>query len=122
VVEVLRRQPREIILTALARMAEQGPFYVFAAFLFTYGTTVLHSSRDLLLTGLLVGTGLSAVTIPLSGHISDRIGRRPAYLMCSTVSVSATALLPDYGTHLRRAAGSGDARGRGSSAGRLSLR
>src|SRR5205085_1663247 len=54
---------------------------VFAAFLFTYGTTVLHSSRDLLLTGLLVGTGLSAVTIPLSGHISDRIGRKRMYLI-----------------------------------------
>jgi len=81
VLEVLRRQPKEIILTALARMAEQGPFYVFAAFIFTYGTTVLHSSRDLLLTALLVGTGLSAVTIPLAGHISDRIGRKRMYLI-----------------------------------------
>src|ERR1700719_1946893 len=81
VIEVLRQQPREIILTALARMAEQGPFYVFAAFIFTYGTTVLHSSRDLLLTALLVGTGLSAVTIPLAGHISDRIGRKRMYLI-----------------------------------------
>jgi MFS family permease len=81
VLEVLRRQPREIILTALARMAEQGPFYVFAAFVFTYGTTVLHSSRNLLLTALLVGTGLSAITNPLSGHISDRIGRKRMYLI-----------------------------------------
>jgi MFS family permease len=80
VLEVLRRQPREIILTAFARMAEQGPFYIFAAFIFTYGTTVLHSSRDLLLTALLVGTGLSAFTIPLSGYISDRIGRKRMYL------------------------------------------
>jgi MFS family permease len=81
VLEVIRKQPREIILTALARMAEQGPFYVFAAFIFTYGTTVLHSSRDLLLTALLVGTGLSAVTIPLAGHISDRIGRKRMYMI-----------------------------------------
>jgi len=29
-------------------MAEQGPFYVYAAFIFTYGTTILHSSRDFL--------------------------------------------------------------------------
>jgi MFS family permease len=64
VIEVIKRQPKQIILTALARMAEQGPFYVYAAFLFTYGTTVLHSSRDLLLTALLTATGLSAVTIP----------------------------------------------------------
>jgi MFS family permease len=81
VLEVFRKQPKEIVLTALARMAEQGPFYIFAAFIFTYGTTVLHSSRDLLLTGLLVGTGLSALTIPLAGAISDRIGRKRMYLI-----------------------------------------
>jgi MFS family permease len=81
VLEVLRRQPREIILTALCRMAEQGPFYVYAAFIFTYGTTFLHVSRDLLLTALMIATGLSAVTIPLSGHISDRIGRKRMYLI-----------------------------------------
>ena len=81
VLEVLRRQPRQIILTALCRMAEQGPFYVYAAFVFTYGTTVLHTSRDLLLTALMIATGLSAVTIPLSGHISDRIGRKRMYLI-----------------------------------------
>jgi MFS family permease len=81
VIEVFRKQPKEIVLTALCRMAEQGPFYIFAAFIFTYGTTVLHSSRDLLLTALLVGTGLSAVTIPVSGAISDRIGRKRMYLI-----------------------------------------
>jgi MFS family permease len=42
VLEVLRRQPREIILTALCRMAEQAPFYLFTAFVFAYGTEVLH--------------------------------------------------------------------------------
>jgi MFS family permease len=81
VIEVIRRQPRQIILTALCRMAEQAPFYIFAAFVFTYGTTVLHSSRDLLLTALLTATGLSVVTIPLSGYISDRIGRKRMYLI-----------------------------------------
>src|SRR5499433_1228343 len=81
VIEVIKRQPKQIILTALARMAEQGPFYVYAAFLFTYGTTVSHSSRDLLLSALLTATALSAVNIPLSGYISDRIGRKRMYLI-----------------------------------------
>src|SRR6516164_8163249 len=40
VIEVIKRQPKEIILTALCRMAEQGPFYVYAAFVFVYGTKV----------------------------------------------------------------------------------
>jgi MFS family permease len=81
VIEVIKRQPKQIILTALARMAEQGPFYVYAAFVFVYGTKVSGASRDFLLTALLVATGLSAVTIPLSGHISDRIGRKRMYLI-----------------------------------------
>jgi MFS family permease len=88
VVEVIRRQPKLIVLTALARMAEQGPFYIFAAFIFTYGTTVLHSSRNILLTAVLVATLLSAITTPLSGHISDRIGRKRMYLIgAATVGV-----------------------------------
>ena len=85
VLEVIRKQPKEIILTALARMAEQAPFYVFAAFIFTYGTAVLHSSRELLLTALLVGTGLSTIWLPLAGHISDLIGRKRMYLIGATM-------------------------------------
>jgi MFS family permease len=46
--EVIKRQPKEIILTALARMGQQAPFYIFATFVFTHGVTFLHSSRDLL--------------------------------------------------------------------------
>jgi MFS family permease len=81
ILEVIRRQPREILLAALARMAEQAPFYIFTAFVFAYGTTTLHMSRDLVLTAVLVASCLSFVTIPLSGHISDKIGRRKMYLI-----------------------------------------
>ena len=86
VIEVIKRQPKQIILTALARMAEQGPFYVYAAFVFVYGAKISGASRDFLLTALLVATGLSAVTIPLSGFISDRIGRKRMYLIGSVAT------------------------------------
>ena len=81
VLEVLRRQPKLVALTALARTGQQGPFYIFAAFIFTYGTTILHSDRNLLLAGVMCATALSAITIPLAGHISDRIGRKRMYLV-----------------------------------------
>jgi MFS family permease len=80
-VEVIKRQPREIILSALLRMAEQAPFYIFTAFIFAYGTGALKMPRDLILSAVLVASLLSFVTIPLSGHISDRIGRRKMYLI-----------------------------------------
>ena len=81
VIEVFRKQPKEIVLTALCRMAEQGPFYIFVAFIFTYGTTILHSSRDMLLLGVLCATAVSTITLPLSGYVSDRIGRKKMYLI-----------------------------------------
>ena len=85
-VEVVRRQPREIILSALARMAEQAPFYIFTAFVFSYATGTLKMSRDFVLEAVLAASLLSFVTIPLSGHISDRIGRRRMYLIGAAVT------------------------------------
>jgi metabolite-proton symporter len=80
VLEVLRRQPREIILTALCRMAEQAPFYLFTAFVFAYGTDILHLKRDFLLTAVLAAAMISFVSIPLFGHLSDRLGRKRVYM------------------------------------------
>jgi len=86
--EVLKKQPGAIILSAFARMSEQGPFYIFTAFIFAYGTGTLHVTRDLLLTAVLCATVLSAVTIPLSGHLSDVIGRKRMYIIgCATMGV-----------------------------------
>jgi metabolite-proton symporter len=86
IIEVIRRQPREIILSALLRMAEQAPFYIFTAFVFAYGVGTLKMSRDLILSAVLVASCVSFVTIPLSGHISDRIGRRNMYLIGAAVT------------------------------------
>jgi MFS family permease len=80
-IEVLRRQPKEILLTSLARMAEQAPFYIFTAFIFTYGTGTLHVSRNLLLLSVLVASVLSFFMIPFAGHLSDRIGRKRMYMI-----------------------------------------
>ena len=81
VLEVLRRQPREIILTALCRMAEQAPFYLFTAFVFAYGTEVLRLHRDLLLTAVLAAAMISFFSIPFFGHLSDRFGRKRVYML-----------------------------------------
>jgi MFS family permease len=85
IAEVIRKQPKEIILSALCRMSEQAPFYIFTAFVFAYGTGTLKMSRDLILTAVLVASLVSFVSIPLFGHISDRIGRRKMYLIGAAV-------------------------------------
>jgi metabolite-proton symporter len=83
--EVIKRQPGDILLSSFARMAEQAPFYIFTAFVFAYGTGTLHVSRDFLLVAVLVASVLSFVSIPLFGHISDRIGRKKMYMIGAAV-------------------------------------
>jgi MFS family permease len=81
VLEVFKRQPKEIILSALARTGEQAPAYIFLAFVFAYGTQVLHTPRNFLLLALIAGCSASLIATPLSGHLSDRIGRKRWYLI-----------------------------------------
>ena len=81
ILEVLKKQPREIILSALLRMSEQAPFYIFTAFVFAYTVGTLKMDRNFILAAVMVAACVSFITIPLSGHISDRIGRRKVYLI-----------------------------------------
>ncbi|MGX4770659.1 MFS transporter [Bradyrhizobium guangdongense] len=78
---VIRDYPKEILLSAFARMSEQAPFYIFTAFVFSYGIGTLHVSRDFLLTSVLSASVLSFISIPLCGHISDQIGRKNMYML-----------------------------------------
>jgi MFS family permease len=80
VLEVIRKHPKDILLSALARTGQQAPFYIFTAFVFSYGTSVVGMSRDFLLTALLVAAMVSCVTNPLFGYVSDRFGRKRTYL------------------------------------------
>src|SRR5207302_5800104 len=84
--EVIKRHPKEILLSAFARMGEQAPFYIFTAFVFSYGIGTLHLSRDFLLTAVLSASVLSFVSIPLCGHLSDQIGRKNMYMIGAAVT------------------------------------
>src|SRR6266478_1204900 len=86
--EVQKRQPKQVVLTALLRLPEQAPGYIFGAFVFTYGTTVLSQSRNFLLIGVLVQAVLGFLWVTVAGHLSDRIGRKNMYIIgCLLVAV-----------------------------------
>src|SRR5271168_4941983 len=46
ILEVIKRQPKEIILSALLRMSEQAPFYIFTAFVYAYAVGTLKMDRS----------------------------------------------------------------------------
>ena len=76
VLEVLRRNWREVVLTALLRSGQQTPFYIFTTYILTYGTQVLGLTRNRVLGLVMLMALLSLGTIPACGHLSDLIGRR----------------------------------------------
>jgi MFS family permease len=87
-IEVLKRQPGPIILSALIRLAEQTPFYIFTAFIFSYGTEALKAPRDLLLNAVLCMAFVELFTIPGAGYLSDRLGRKRLYLIgCAFMAI-----------------------------------
>ncbi len=93
--QVIREQPLEVATSAFVRMSEQAPFYLFVTFILSYGTDHLGLSKDSLLNDTLVAAALGLVSIPLFGHLSDRIGRRRMYGI-GIVCIAAFAF-PYYG-------------------------
>ena len=84
--EVLKRQPKQVFLSMFARSAEQGPAYIYLAFIFAYNNQVMHVSRDFVLFSLIAAGLISFLTIPLAGAASDRFGRKRVYIVGSLLT------------------------------------
>jgi MFS family permease len=80
-IEAVKRNWREIILSALLRLPEQAPFYIFTVFVYTYGVTALKFQRQYLVYAVSAAAVISFISIPLFGHLSDRIGRKTIYMI-----------------------------------------
>src|SRR3979490_737586 len=83
---VIQQHPKEILLSAFARMAEQAPFYIFTAFIFSYGTATLHVSRNFLLSAVLAASLLSFVSIPWVRPLPDPSRRKTMYMIGAAVT------------------------------------
>jgi MFS family permease len=79
VAEAIRNYPWEILTSAFVRLSEQAPFNLFITFVLTYGTKHLDVPRDELLNDTLIAAAIGLVSVPLSGYVSDLIGRRVVY-------------------------------------------
>jgi len=82
ILEVIRNQPIQILQAMGLRVAENGGSFIFLAFSLVYGRFA-GLPNSVMLTGVMVSMIIELVTIPLWGRLSDRIGRKPVYLIGS---------------------------------------
>jgi metabolite-proton symporter len=81
VVEVIKRHPKEVVLSALVRTSEQAPFYLFTAFVLEYATSDLGFGQNFILYLVMGAAALALFNVPFFGYLSDRIGRRRMYMI-----------------------------------------
>jgi MFS family permease len=75
VMETLRTNWREVLLTMLLRTGQLAPFYITTTYVLTYGTQVLGMDRTDLLNAVSIRAVGALVMLPLAGYLSDLYGR-----------------------------------------------
>ena len=80
-VELLRTQPKESILSLGSRFAEGVSFNVYGVFVISYFTTQLELPMTTALLGVSVAAAVMCVLTPVYGALSDRVGRRPVFVV-----------------------------------------
>ncbi|MGH8778523.1 MFS transporter [Paraburkholderia sp.] len=86
VVDVLRQCPREVLTVFGLRFGEGGASYIFFAFSLAY-SQFLGIKSSWVLGGLTLSMLLMIPVSLLVGHITDKVGRKPVYLVGSIAMV-----------------------------------
>ncbi|WP_186318942.1 MFS transporter [Streptomyces sp. SAJ15] len=81
IVAVLRHHWRDVLVAMGARMAENISYYVITAFVLVYATEQADLGKQTALNAVLIGSAVHFAVIPAWGALSDRLGRRPVYLL-----------------------------------------
>ena len=81
VTDVFRTQMRPLIAGILCRVGPDVLYGMFAVFVLTYATAQLKMPRGEAITAVMVASAMQVLTIPLSGYLSDRFGRKLIYAL-----------------------------------------
>lgn len=81
VIEVLERYPRGVFTAMGLRFGENIMYYLVVTFTITYLKVQVGTDTNSILRYLLVAHAVHFVVVPLVGHLSDRFGRRPVYMV-----------------------------------------
>jgi MFS family permease len=77
--DLLKAQPKPLLLGMGTRFVEGFTFNLFSVYLLAYVVTTVGLPKGTALHGVLAGAALGVVLVPITGALSDRLGRKPVY-------------------------------------------
>jgi MFS transporter, MHS family, shikimate and dehydroshikimate transport protein len=92
VLEVLRSQPRNVLITTGLRIAQIALFVLLTTYSLTYLQDSFGKGSGVGLIAVLISSALGLVSTPGWALLSDRFGRRPPYLFGALAGVVALVL------------------------------
>jgi MFS transporter, MHS family, shikimate and dehydroshikimate transport protein len=79
-VDVIKRNPKELALAVGTRFADGGNYYIFTVFIMAYVVQHTTLSRNATLLCVMVAALLNIISIPTWGAVSDKLGRKPVFI------------------------------------------
>ncbi|MDQ0144651.1 MFS transporter [Pseudarthrobacter niigatensis] len=86
--EVIKRDWRAILKIMGLRMAETGGYYITTSFVLSYVGLASITDKNNVLLGTMIGSALGLISHLAFGALSDRIGRKPVFLLGAIFTIA----------------------------------
>lgn len=86
--EVIRNDWRKILQIIGLRLAETGGYYLATSFMLSYVLLAGVATKENVLWGTMIGSALGLLSHLLFGALSDRVGRKPVFLLGSLFTIA----------------------------------
>lgn len=91
--EVVTKHWRAVLVSIGVKACETGPFYIFGTYIVAYATDFLGARESVVMAAVAVAALIATVWMPFFGALSDRVGRKPLYVI---VAVATAAYAVPY--------------------------
>ena len=94
VLEAIKGYPKQILLAAFTRLADNVPFYICTTFTVYYATTQLNMDKQLITNAVMLVAITFLFIVPYAAHLSDKFGRKK--IMFSGMIMTLLGALPYF--------------------------
>ena len=86
--EVVAKNAKTFLIAIGLKLSEVSWVYMLTVFVVVYATTKLSLPRQLMLDAVLYAALCELISLPFFGWLSDRIGRRPMYILGALFTIA----------------------------------